>query len=67
MTPYEARGETVYKTVCRDDTKEGICPKVTRTVPYILLTFTKVNRNEYANCEEECSSGTCVQCTVTMN
>lgn len=32
--------------VCKDDTKEGICPKV--------------NRNEYADCEEECyTDGDC--------
>ena len=42
VDPYNARGETVFKAVCRDDTKAGICPKV--------------NRNEYANCEEECAT-----------
>ena len=33
----------MYKAVCKDDTKSGICPKV--------------NRNEYANCDAECNSG----------
>ena len=33
----------MYKAVCKDDTKTGICPKV--------------NRNEYANCDAECNSG----------
>lgn len=42
VEPYTARGETIYKAVCKDDTKDGICPKV--------------NRNEYAKCDEECSS-----------
>lgn len=44
VEPYKARGETVYKAVCKDDTKAGICPKV--------------NRNQYstASCVEECSS-----------
>ena len=43
VEPYKARGETVYKAVCKDDTKSGICPKV--------------NRNEYAKCVMECNSG----------
>ena len=42
VEPYTSRGETVFRAVCRDDTKPGICPKV--------------NRNEYANCEEECTT-----------
>ena len=28
VEPYTARGETLYKAVCKDDTKQGICPKV---------------------------------------
>jgi len=31
VEPYNARGETVYKAVCKDDTKSGICPKVKST------------------------------------
>jgi hypothetical protein len=42
VEPYSARGETVYKAVCKDDTKKGICPKV--------------NRNQFANCDAECES-----------
>ena len=42
VEPYSARGETVYKAVCRDDTKPGICPKVSRT--------------ENPSCETECST-----------
>ena len=40
VEPYNARGETVYKAVCKDDTKSGICPKVKST----------------NDCDEECQS-----------
>jgi hypothetical protein len=39
---YTARGETLHRAVCKDDTKDGLCPKV--------------NRNEYASCDEECTT-----------
>lgn len=46
VEPYAARGETVYRAGCRDDTKPGICPKL--------------SRNDDANCEEECrTDGDC--------
>ena len=54
MEPYKARGEVVYKAVCKDDTKAGICPKV--------------NRNDYANCDAECNSGNLdVQCNIGLS
>ena len=42
VEPYRARGDTLYRAVCRDDTKAGLCPKV--------------SRNDGARCEEECAT-----------
>ena len=60
VEPYSPRGETVYKAVCKDDTKNGICPKVgqTRTPRKYCCDVCRfqVNRNQYANCDAECES-----------
>merc|ERR1712096_568321 len=42
--PGQSRGGTPqYRAVCRDETKQGVCPKVPRD-------------NKYASCTEDCTS-----------